>query len=589
MKKSAAIIFLMIATGMPVYTMELHSSADPVLVPIHQENTFRGKQVEADTKDGRTGLDDCNVGDMYITHIDHVNNFIALYGECTAITGSLTIAFSTDLSFLANLTSVENLSITGSPTLTNLNGLQNLTTVAGNLTMINLGITDLSGLEQLTHAGGIFIRYLPALTSLSGLSSLASANAITIMENPLLTNFNSLQSLIAVDEDIAIYDNPSLTGLNGLQNLTSVGQSLAIHGSPNLTSLGGLQSLTSVGGNVSFYGLGISNLDEPGQLTTITGGISIENNPLLTSIDGFQSLTSVGGGIQIHENPDLTSLNGFQNLVSVGDGLSLYQLGLIDLNGFGQLESVGAGLSIELLPQLTSLGGLSNLSTVGTFINVVHNAALSTCAFEVFCEKLENTPEQVGFNGNATGCATNGEVVNACNALPVTLARFEVSLEGRTTLLNWTTTSEMNSDYFEVQHTIAAGTWEVLGQVRSDGESAALRNYTFSHNTSSDGIHYYRLRMVDKDGSFAYSPLKSVSLEGGLFAYPNPATDRLTLKNTENIDRLEVLSLTGARVLTSNGIPSDGVDLSRLSPGLYTVRVIRNDGSFVSGKIAVVK
>ncbi len=585
---------------------------------------------------------DCVVGDLYILHQGHINDFIAQYGHCTTIKGSLRLAFMTDLSFLANVTTIENdIEISGSPSLTSLSGLANLKSVGGKFSLLNVGVSNLEGLENLEHIGGtLSIKYMLNLTSLSGLSSLSSVGGVlSITENPLLTGFGSLQSLASVGEAVEIFDNPALASFNGLQNLESVGQTLRIfknhalttinglqnllyvggeielfdspaltnlnafqklisvgdhlkiYENPLLATLDGFQDLETVGGNALFYDLGITSIDGLGKLEYIGGSLTIGNNQSLAGISGFQKLIWVEHSLEIHSNPALTVLNGFQSLASVGETFSLYELGITSLASLGQLESIGGGLSIELLPNLNSVGGLSGLSTVGTFINVVYNAALSTCALEVFCQKLENSPDDVTIHGNADGCASIEQISDACAALPVTLARFEVKPEGRTAHLSWATASEANSDYFEVQHTTDVAAWDILARITSDGESTTLRNYSFSHGTPSGGLNYYRLRMVDKDGSSGFSPIKSLRFEDAeeLVLYPNPAANRFRLTGRPVIKLLEVFSITGIRVLTVAEIPADGVDLSHLSPGQYTVRATGKDGSLASRSISIVK
>ncbi len=629
MKKLALFICLLTGTGLPVGATSLSSLTEP-----------DGGSRQLVTGPGEAT--ECVVGDLYILSQGHINDFIAQYGHCTTIKGSLRMAFMTDLSFLANVTTIENdIEISGSPSLTSLSGLANLKTVGGKFSLLNVGVSNLEGLENLEHIGGMLsIKYMLNLTSLSGLSSLISVGGVlSITENPLLTGFGSLQSLASVGEAVEIFDNPALASFNGLQNLESVGQTLRIFKNHALTTINGLQNLTYVGGEIElfdspaltslnafqkltsvdgnlkiyensllttldglqdlesidglllFYDLGITSLDGLGKLQYIGGNLVIENNPSLTGISGFQSLTRVEHGLQIHDNPALTILTGFQNLASVGGTVSLYNTGIASLASLGKLESIGGGLSIELLPNLTSVGGLSGLNSVGTFINVVNNAALSTCALKVFCQKLADSPDDVGLRGNADGCASSEQVSEACATLPVALARFEVTPEGPTTRLSWATTSETNSDYFEIQHTTDAAAWNSLGRVRSYGESTTVRNYTFSHSTPSGGLNYYRLRMVDKDGTFEYSPIKSLRFEDseGLVLYPNPAANRFMLKGRADIKQLEVFSITGIRVLTVAEIPSDGVDLSSLSPGQYTVKVTGKDGSLTSRRINIVK
>ena len=570
----------------------------------------------------------CSVGNLILESQSQVDAYIENYSECTTLVGNVTIRnlTVTNLSFLSNLITIRggSLKIYDCPNLTSLNGLHNLSSlweggveiyncpaltslgglqalrvVGGHLILKNLGISNLNGLEQLPYLSGeLQIAQMPVMTSLAGLSSFTFANAITISGNPLLTTFDSFENLTSVGVFLNIDQNPSLTSLNAFQNLTTIGSTnpvdihnLKIHDSPLLTSFNAFQKLTFVSNIFSLYNLGITNLSEFAQLVHIGGGLYIANNPSLTVISGFGSLPAIGGRLEIHENPSLVTISGFQKLTSIGDDLSLYKLGLTSLDGFGKLESISKGLSIERLPALTSLTGFTSLVSVGTFVNVVFNEVLNDCSVAVFCEKLANTPELVGFIGNATGCATNQEVENACAALPVTLVSFQVMPEGQSARLSWETTSEVNSDYFEIQHATDTRIWNVIGFIKSEGQSTIQKNYTFSHSPAVGGMQYYRLRMVDKDGTFEFSPIRNLLFNDReeLLVYPNPAMDRFRLKSPSDLKQLDIYNLTGVRVLTVSAIPSYGIDLSHLSPGQYTVKATRKDGSFISGKVFIVK
>lgn len=106
-----------------------------------------------------------------------------------------------------------------------------------------------------------------------------------------------------------------------------------------------------------------------------------------------------------------------------------------------------------------------------------------------------------------TSCqrATLYILVSSGNPLPVTLSEFNVFKYENTAQLKWTTVSESNSQYFELQRSEDATSWNVINKQNARGESKGVVNYSFIDNTPLNGSNYYRLKMVDADASFAYS------------------------------------------------------------------------------------
>ncbi|MFK7843881.1 MAG: kelch repeat-containing protein [Rhodothermales bacterium] len=111
--------------------------------------------------------------------------------------------------------------------------------------------------------------------------------------------------------------------------------------------------------------------------------------------------------------------------------------------------------------------------------------------------------------------------------LPVELAPdFTAQLDGETVRLSWQTLSETNSAGFEVEHQ-QNGTFTSLGFVRGAGTSVTAKRYSFAVNDLPPGRHVFRLKQIDFDGAFEYSPLTSVFIDvKGSFhlgdVYPNP-------------------------------------------------------------------
>lgn len=186
------------------------------------------------------------------------------------------------------------------------------------------------------------------------------------------------------------------------------------------------------------------------------------------------------------------------------------------------------------------------------------------------------------------------------NPLPVKLASFTATAEGKVANLNWVTTSESNSERFDIERSKDAKTWSKIGSVQSKGESQNLSQYSFSDHLPFNGQNFYRLKMIDRasdreDGTFAYSRIRTVELGNGNIAsvYPNPVSDYLKL-NVNPLQQPKNVSLTGMNgklVFASNDLSqiSNGIDVRNLNPGTYFVSMKYANGYIETQKIAIVK
>ena len=168
--------------------------------------------------------------------------------------------------------------------------------------------------------------------------------------------------------------------------------------------------------------------------------------------------------------------------------------------------------------------------------------------------------------------------------LPVTLVSFSVRKEGSSakgiSVLNWATTEETNSDRFEIERSSDARGWINIGIKASHGESASLKRYDFIDNAPVEGINYYRLKMVDKDGTFAYSSIQRAQFDvsGLLAAYPNPASDRLKITDFERVRKVTLHNATGVKVLDHSSVSGEGLDVRKLAAGIYSVTLTFDNG-----------
>lgn len=191
--------------------------------------------------------------------------------------------------------------------------------------------------------------------------------------------------------------------------------------------------------------------------------------------------------------------------------------------------------------------------------------------------------------------ASSGEIGTV---LPVTLVSFKAVKEGKVSQLNWATTEETNSDRFEVERSGNGKSWIKIGTVKSSGESKVLKSYAFADLQPKNGENLYRLKMIDKDATFAYSRIASVQFEGlagqsadvKLSVYPNPTTDKLFLQDMDlsQIARVSIIDLNGHAVYSSSSyIQTNGIPVSKLSAGVYILHVTNQDGSSRNSKFLI--
>ncbi len=131
--------------------------------------------------------------------------------------------------------------------------------------------------------------------------------------------------------------------------------------------------------------------------------------------------------------------------------------------------------------------------------------------------------------------------------LPIELAEFYALLnDDHTVSLHWTTLSETNNDYFQIERSASGDRFDPIGTIKGAGESFASQQYTYKDRHPFNDQNYYRLKQVDLDGKFSYSPIRSLTIPNGddILPFPNPVINELFVPLSEN---------TAAKVFNSSG------------------------------------
>ncbi|SEJ86178.1 Por secretion system C-terminal sorting domain-containing protein [Dyadobacter sp. SG02] len=176
--------------------------------------------------------------------------------------------------------------------------------------------------------------------------------------------------------------------------------------------------------------------------------------------------------------------------------------------------------------------------------------------------------------------------------LPVTLISFSAAKEGKTALLYWATSEETNSDRFEIERSANGKQWDKIGSVPSHRESSTLQNYSFPDDEPMPGQNLYRLKMVDQDNTFAYSVIRRVTTEGRVIAlYPNPAAEFVKLDGIApaSVKNVEILSHNGISVYQSAAVSTEGIDIKKLAPGAYLLKITDLNGALNTQKLVIAR
>ena len=173
-----------------------------------------------------------------------------------------------------------------------------------------------------------------------------------------------------------------------------------------------------------------------------------------------------------------------------------------------------------------------------------------------------------------------GTAVVSCSPLPVELISFEATALGRSVALEWVTASELNGSHFEVERSGDAETWEKLEVVEAHGNAHVQTSYATTDHSPLTGYSYYRLRIVDLDASFTFSPVVAVRLiNDALICHPNPSSGAFTVLSVPDggvIDVRDALGRSVAVDVHSDPAGNAHVQLNGASPGFYSVRMSYN-------------
>jgi hypothetical protein len=165
--------------------------------------------------------------------------------------------------------------------------------------------------------------------------------------------------------------------------------------------------------------------------------------------------------------------------------------------------------------------------------------------------------------------------------LPVTLTGFAGrNVHDQYVALQWTTASEENTDHFEVEKCLDGIHFKTVITVKAAGNSKTLQRYTTDDLSPASGMNFYRLRQVDIDGNYAYSPVIIVrvgSKSSEPLVFPNPVDGAFNIAaGLEPVKEVNLYDVSGkvlGRMMNTSGSSTLLIPCANLASGIYIVEI----------------
>jgi hypothetical protein len=253
------------------------------------------------------------------------------------------------------------------------------------------------------------------------------------------------------------------------------------------------------------------------------------------------------------------------------------------------MKTIHLFILLSVLPLMAGMAQRDIIIPTGAIVTVPAGAQL--CADRYYA------------NNPGYGTLTYGnDPARLCGAvIPVEFLSLSAGYHNGSVTVSWRTASETNCAGYEVQRSADQSSWAPIGYVTGHGTTLDENAYGYEDilPPALSGAHalYYRLRQIDNDGKYGYSPIVEAIIGGAPgsvalhAAYPNPTSDRITIRYSmpDAVSaRIAVYSLAGEEVAVFNSGEISGrgehilsVNTEHLPPGGYLIELLAGETRLV--------
>ncbi len=412
-------------------------------------------------------------------------------------------------------------------------------------------------------------------------------------------------------------------------NLNGTNNSFENYGTWNKDlSLGNNNSFNNFGNfSVGSLTVGNNSVFNSTEDVTVTGNTDNNNNGTINIAGDFSTGNYTGGNnSDLNVGGDMDAIN----IVTDGDVVIGGATSVVNINNnsngsivFGSSTTISGNVinagDIQFNGDATIAGNFNNdgngeiiidnstLTIGGAFSNNGDITALGSCGrINIAGSSTNNGSGNVGMdNSNVDICDTSssnggsfdsnggniGPNVTNCTCvptiLPITLSSFTANKETNNSIyINWETMFELDNQYFQVERSFSGTDFKIITQVSSQNnnkETNKERKYSFIDNLTDNTLSiipsnkniYYRLKQIDRNGNFTYSPVVVVQVE------KNDAKE-IKLISSNNEWKFELQNPVQVKIYSSIGVlkgihnlnqNQNIISVSSLSKGMYILHI----------------
>jgi poly(beta-D-mannuronate) lyase len=328
--------------------------------------------------------------------------------------------------------------------------------------------------------------------------------------------------------------------------------------------------------------------------------------PADSSIIAFNTIVNCSGGAGIVMGFTDAGNNTFQpkgikvanNVIKMVTGQAAYidpANTLLTYSAEGNIYNAPNGIGLS-----SSTGFTNSTLTFGSRANgiltaptLVQDAAINSVDYSSLLNgidaqgKSRNNIYDIGCNevngtGNVLYYPLDSNLVGAGKPLiilPVHLVDFKVTLTNYNAVLNWQVVDEVNLNRYEIEFSNDGTQFSFLSSINAKGVNTA--SYNYQHTNLKDGEYYYRLKMINNDGTYEFSVVRFISINKNISVniYPNPANNFITVELNGSIQPNTTIVLFDAMGKAIKKYNLNGhninIPLQQLAKGLYQLQVVQ--------------
>lgn len=376
------------------------------------------------------------------------------------------------------------------------------------------------------------------------------------------------------------------------------------------------------------FGTGTTATSSPDVLTT---GLFYQASGSLASEGSYRVINNTQQKPEWHASGDHTGNTDGKMLVINGQAEKFFQHTISNTHGFTSgdytvslylmnVDTAGICAPDPLLPVITF--DVEYMDESGTWQSLGNSPFTADTVFQSSTPTWVNLgakfnlpptgaffPTQIRItlgDGTKGGCGNdfaiddiNFSLCPAGGITPVTLTSFSARNKGNGVSIDWSTSQELNNNYFQVERSADGSTnWSVIATVIGAGNSQVVRNYNSYDASPLAGVNYYRLKQVDTDGKHAYSNTVAVKMDlqkTTISVVANPFYTNLSVNlssPTSQTVTARLVDITGKQIavekwyLNNGSAKKDFSNISGLQHGMYILSIVNSTGEILfNGKV----